>query len=146
MEVPRLREFGEVNIPDDVALKLKRIGSATNDRKLKHQKEVLHPLRSKGGTKPGSLLKRKIPVRLGDWDTSQLGHLKADMVVHCGLSTLGEYVNTLNTTEISSGWRKGEAILGRSQEDSFWALKETRKRIPFEWKGLGSDNGQEFIN
>jgi hypothetical protein len=146
VEVDRLREFGELNIPDDVTLKLKKISSATIDRKLKHQREVLHLLRSKGGPKPGSLLKQKIPIRLTEWDTSQVGYIEADMVVHCGSSTFGEYANTLNTTEISSGWWEGEAIMGRSQEYSFWALKEIRKRTPFEWKGLDSDNGQEFIN
>ncbi|MCL0106929.1 hypothetical protein M1N63_00655 [Thermodesulfovibrionales bacterium] len=36
--------------------------------------------------------------------------------------------------------------MGRSQEHSFWALKEIRKRTPFEWRGLDSDNGQEFVN
>ena len=60
-EVDRLREFGELNIRDDVALKLRKISSATSDRKLKHQREVLHLLRSKGGPKPGSLLKQKLP-------------------------------------------------------------------------------------
>ena len=68
------------------------------------------------------------------------------MVVHCGSSTLGEYVNTLSTTEISSGWWEGEAIMGKSQEHSFWALKQIRKRTPFAWRGLDSDNGSEFIN
>ena len=130
-EVDRLREFGEVNIQDDVALKLRKISSATIDRKLKHQREVLHLLRSKGGLKPGSLLKQKIPVRLTQWDTSQVGYVEADMVVHCGSSTLGEYVNTLSTTEISSGWWEGEAIMGSLRnmasrferdkgKDSFW--------------------------
>ena len=142
VEIDRLREFGELNIPDDVALKLKKVSSATIDRKLKHQREFLHLLKSKGGPKPGSLLKQKIPIRLTQWNTSQVGYVEADMVVHCGSSTFGEYVNTLNTT----GWWEGEAIMGRSQEHSFWALKEIRKRTPFTWKGLDSDNGQEFIN
>jgi hypothetical protein len=75
-----------------------------------------------------------------------VGYVEADMIVHCGASTLGEYVNTLSTTEISSGWWEGEAIMGRSQEYAFWALKEIRKRTPFEWKGLDSDNGPEFVN
>lgn len=145
-EVDRLREFGELNIPDEVVLKLKKISSATVDRKLRHQREVLHLLRSKSGSKPGSLLKQKIPIRLTEWDTSQVGYVEADIVVHCGSSTLGEYVNTLSTTEISSGWWEGEAIMGKSQEHSFWALKEIRKRTPFEWQGLDSDNGSEFIN
>ncbi|MBT9144084.1 MAG: hypothetical protein DDT29_02498 [Dehalococcoidia bacterium] len=146
VEVDRLMELGELEVSDEVALKLKRMSSATIDRKLKHQREVFHLLRSKGGPKPGSLLKQKIPIRLTEWDTSMVGYVEADIVVHCGASTLGEYVNTLSTTEISSGWWEGEAIMGKSQEYTFWALKEIRKRTPFEWKGLDSDNGGEFIN
>jgi len=103
VELDRLRDLGELRISDEVALKLKRISSATIDRKLKHQREALHLLRSKDGPKPGSLLRQRIPVRLTEWDTSQLGYVEADIVVHCGSSTLGEYVNTLSTTEIPCG-------------------------------------------
>jgi len=96
--------------------------------------------------KPGYLLKQKIPVRL-TWDTSKVGYVEMDFVVHCGSSTLClPYVNTLSVTEISSGWWEGEAIMSRSQEHSFWALKEIRGRTPFDWKGIDSDNGPEFIN
>ena len=145
-EVDRLRELREIEIPEEVAFKLKMISPATIDRKLKHQREFLHLLKVKGGPKPGYLLKQKIPIRLTQWDTSKLGYVEMDFVVHCGSSTLGEYVNTLSTTEISSGWWEGEAIMGRSQELSFWALKEIRKKTPFDWKGIDSDNGPEFIN
>lgn len=146
IEVDRLRGFGELMVSDEVALKLKMMSSATIDRKLKHQREFLHLSRSKGGPKPGYILKQKIPVKLTEWDTSIVGYSEIDMVVHCGSSTVGEYVNTLSTTEISSGWWEGEAIMGKSQEHSFWAVKEIRERTPFDWKGIDSDNGPEFIN
>jgi len=146
VEVARLRELGEIEISEEVALKLKMISPATIDRKLKHQREFLHLLRVKGGPKPGYLLKQKIPIRLTQWDTGKVGYVEMDMVVHCGSSALGEYVNTLSVTEISSGWWEGEAIMGRSQDYSFWALKEIRKRTPFNWKGIDSDNGSESIN
>jgi len=145
-EVDRLSALGEIEIPDEVALKLKMMSPATIDRKLKHQREFLHLLRVKRGPKPGYLLKQKIPIRLTQWDTSKVGYVEMDFVVHCGSSALGEYANTLSTTEISSGWWEGEAIMGKSQEYSFWALKEIRKRTPFNWKGIDSDNGPEFIN
>ena len=145
-EVDRLRKLGELGVSDEVALKLKSISSATIDRKLTHQREVMHLLRSRGGPKPGSLLKQKIPIRLTQWDTSQVGYVEMDMVVHCGSSTLGEYINTLSTTEVSSGWWEGEAIMGKSQEHTFWALKSIRGRTPFGWRGVDSDNGGEFIN
>ena len=145
-EVDRLMELGEIETSDEVALKLKAMSPATIDRKLKHQREFLHLSRSKGGPKPSYLLKQKIPIKLTEWDTSIVGYLEVDSVVHCGSSTFGEYVNTLSSTEISSGWWEGEAIMGKSQEYSFWALKEIRKRNPFDWKGIDSDNGSEFIN
>ena len=53
VELDRLRHLGEVGVCNDVALKLRRMSSATIDRKLKHQREVLRLLRSKGGPKPG---------------------------------------------------------------------------------------------
>jgi len=101
VEVDRLRELGELEVSDEVMLKLKRMSSATIDRKLKPQREVVHLLRSKGGPKTGSLLQQKIPIRLTEWDTSVVGYVEADMVVHCGASTLGEYVNTLSATRTS---------------------------------------------
>ncbi|MCL0093191.1 hypothetical protein M1N92_06045 [Dehalococcoidia bacterium] len=104
VEVDRLSELGELRVSGEVASKL---NEPTIDRKLKHQREVLHLLKSKGGPKPGSLLKQKIPIRLTEWDTSKVGYIEG-MVVHCGASTSGEYINTLNTTEISSGWWEGE--------------------------------------
>ena len=146
VEPDRLRELGELKVSDEVALKLRTISSATIDRKLKHQREMLHLLRSKGGPKPGSLLKGKIPIRLTEWDTSKTGYVEMDLVVHCGSSTLGEYINTLSTIEVSSGWWEGEAIMGKSQQSTFQALKKIRERTPFDWKGLDSDNGSEFIN
>ena len=145
-EVERLRRLGELKISNDVALKLRGISSATIDRKLAHQREVSYLLRSKSGPKPGSILKQKIPIRLTEWDTSKVGYVEMDLVIHCGSSTLGEYINTLSTTEVSSGWWEGEAIMGKSQEYTFQALKRIRERIPFECKGLDSDNGGEFIN
>ena len=40
VELDRLREFNEIRICEDVALRLKTMSSATIDRKLKHQREV----------------------------------------------------------------------------------------------------------
>jgi len=146
VETDRLREFGELQISDEVTLKLKVMSPATIDRKLKHQREFLYLSRSKSDPKPASLLRQKIPIKLTQWDTSEVGYTEIDLVVHCGASSLGEYVNTLSITEISSGWWEGKAIMGKSQDHTFWALKEVRERTPFEWKGVDSDNGSEFIN
>ena len=135
VELARLMDLGELRVSDEVALKLRTMSSATIDRKLKHQREVLHLLRSKGGPKPGSLLKRKIPIRLTEWDTSKTGYVGMDLVVHCGSSTFGDYINTLSTTEVSSGWWEGEAIMGKSQQSTFQALKQIRGGLRLTGRG-----------
>jgi len=145
-ETSRLRQLEEIFISSEVAQKLATISPATIDRKLKHQREVLHLNRKRGGPKPASLLYKKVPIRLTEWDTSQLGFLEIDLVIHCGSSPLGLYICSLNTVEISSGWWEAEAIMGKGQDPTFKALKGIRKRTPFGWKGVDSDNGPEFIN
>jgi hypothetical protein len=145
-EIARLRELGEIKVSDEVANKLKEISPATIDRKLKKQREVLCLKRARGVPKPGSLLKSKIPIRLTEWDTSEVGYVEMDLVIHCGSSTLGEYVSTLSTTEIATGWWEGEALMGKSQEATFWGFRRIRERTPFKWLGIDSDNGSEFMS
>ncbi len=122
VELDRLRNLSELRVSDEVALKLKRMSSAAIDRKLRHQREVRHLLTSEGVPKPGSLLKRKIPIRLTEWDTSKMGYVEMDLVVHCGSSSFGEYINALSTTEVCSGGWEAEAIMSKSQQSAFPAL------------------------
>ncbi len=35
--------------------------------------------------------------------------------------------------------------MGKSQDATFWALKEIRQNSPFDWKSMDSNNGSEFI-
>jgi len=145
-EVARLRQLEEIFIPSEVAEKLKAISPATIDRKLKHQREVLHLKRSRAKPKPSSLLYRKIPIKLTEWDTSKVGFLEIDLVTHCGSSASGLYICSLNTVEISSGWWEAEAVMGKGQDPTFEALKRIRERAPFQWLGIDSDNDSAFIN
>jgi hypothetical protein len=145
-EVSRLRQLEEIIIPNEVAKRLEKISPATIDRKLKHQRQVLHLLRNRSSPKPSSLLYKKIPIKLTEWDTSQVGFLEMDLVTHCGSSTRGLYICSLNTVEISSGWWEAEAVMGKGQDPTFEALKRIRERAPFKWLGIDSDNDSAFIN
>jgi len=144
-EVDRLRKMGELRISENISEKLKKISSATIDRLLKPKKEAWRYER-RGSQQKGSLLYKKIPLRLTDWDTQKVGYVEMDLVCHCGASTSGEYVSSLSTMEIASGWWEAEAIMGRAQYRTFEALKEIRQRTPFEWLGIDSDNDSMFLN
>ena len=145
VELDRLRAFGEINITDQETSLLKTISSSTIDRKIRYIKNRY----SKKGfttTKPGTLLKQKIPIRLTEWDTNKIGFQEVDLVAHCGNNASGQFVYTISLVEIATGWWEGEAIMGKGQRTTFEGLKLIRTRSPFHWLGLDSDNGGEFIN
>jgi hypothetical protein len=99
-----------------------------------------------GHTKPGTLLKTQIPIRTDHWDVTQPGYLEIDLVVHCGPSASGEYVCSLNLTDIQTGWTQTRAIKGKGEAGVVAALEAMRQELPFEVLAIDSDNGSEFIN
>jgi hypothetical protein len=99
-----------------------------------------------GRTKPGSLLKHHIPLRTDRWDVTTPGFTEIDLVAHCGSWGDGEFVHSLNLTDIHTTWVETAAVLGRSQAAVQAALEELRQALPFRLCGIDSDNGAEFIN
>jgi hypothetical protein len=141
-----LEHHQELMLPAEVKSQLLKMSRATIDRCLKAARfeEKRHGLST---TKPGTLLKKAIPVRtFADWDDARPGFVEVDLVAHCGDSVEGQFLNTLTTTDISTGWTDCAAVLHRSQQLVFQAIQNMRQRLPFPLLGLDSDNGGEFIN
>lgn len=141
-----LEHHQELFLSEAVKSQLFKMSRATIDRCLKPARfeERAHGLCT---TKPGSLLKQAIPIRTyADWDNARPGFVEVDLVAHCADSAEGQYLNTLTTTDISTGWTDCEAVLHRSQQLVFAAIQHMRQRLPFPLLGLDSDNGGEFIN
>jgi len=145
-ETDRLRRQNELICSDETAFKLKQMGSATIDRKLKRQKEV-ERIKRKYQRKMCPLLYQQIPIKVfAEQDRFVLGNIQIDLVEHCGSSAAGEFVNTLTATDIFSGWTEQEAFMGKGQENTQKGIDNARKRCPFLWKEIHSDGGTEFIN
>ena len=145
-EVDRIRRDRELICSDEVAEKLKSISPSTIDRALQHTKEVEH-LKNKYHEKINPLLYQKIPVRVfAEQDRGTAGNIQIDCIEHCGASASGEFINTLSSTDIATGWWEGEGIMGRGKERTKEAISQARARYPFLWKEVHSDNGTEFIN
>lgn len=144
--IRRLEYFGELKIEPEVRAKLLRISAATIDRLL-HAERRKHELRGRGGTKPGTLLKKQIPLRtFSEWNEHRPGFVEIDLVGHDGGLLQGDYLQTLDMTDIYSGWTEVQAVQNKAQVWVFAALKELRARLPFPLRGIDSDNGSEFIN
>ena len=98
-------------------------------------------------TKPGTLLKKAIPVRtFANWDDAQPSFLELDLVAHCGDSISGEYIRTLDTADVSTGWSECVAVPNRGQLTVFGALQVVRQWLPFPLCGIDSDNDSALIN
>lgn len=137
---------GELEVSPGVAAKLQTISPATADRLLKVARNH-RPWLSNGTTRPGTLLKRQIPVRtFADWQETRAGFAEVDLVAHCGQTTDGEYLNSLVLTDIATGWTEPVAVLNRSLATVTAAIRLAQKHLPFDLLGLDSDNGSEFIN
>jgi hypothetical protein len=104
-------------------------------------------LRGRSGTKPGTLLKKQIPIRtFAEWDEQRPGFVEIDLVAHDGGLAAGDYCQTLDLTDIATTWTETLAVRNKAQAWVFAALKEIRQKLPFSLLGIDSDNGSEFIN
>jgi hypothetical protein len=65
------------------------------------------------------------------WDEPTPGHFETDLVHHCGPVANGQYAHTLQMLDVTTGWSKRRAILGRSQLVVQDAFRRIRMRLPF---------------
>jgi hypothetical protein len=145
-EVDRLRSLGEIVCSDEVLMKLKKITSSTIDLKLEHEKHVILE-KHKYEKKINPLLCQMVPVKTAsELDRSRPGVIGLDCVEHCGSNASGEYVLTLATTDIFSGWWEGEVVMGKGQERALTAINEVCDRYPCNWKEVHPDNGGNILN
>ena len=97
-------------------------------------------------TKPGSLLKKQVPIKLNQWDESKPGFIEADTVAHCGSSASGQFALTLNVVDIATGWTEQRAVWGKGRQGVFDAIKSITEALPFDVLGFDCDNGGELLN
>lgn len=137
--------FKDFIIPEPIQAQLLGISAATIDRIFaRHRKKFKSHGHST--TKPGSLVKKRIPIQTNQWDQTVPGFLEADTVAHCGDSMQGQFVYTVNCVDIASGWTEQRAVWGRGESGVLSAIQHIEGALPFTIKGFDCDNGSEFLN
>ena len=124
---------------------LREISASSIERLLRADKSKYGKL-GLATTKPGSLIRKQIPIKTRQWDETQPGFIEADTVAHCGGSLSGTFVYSLNIVDIATGWTEARALWGKGQRTAFSAIKSIEESLPFRLRGFDSDNGGEFIN
>lgn len=126
-----LERHGELQFDAPLRDKLCAISAASVDRLLAGERRRLN-VRGRSGTKPGTLLKGQIPIRtFAEWDQTQPGFVEIDLVGHDGGISQGDFCQTLDVTDVASGWTETEAVLNKAQVWVFEALQRIRARLPF---------------
>ncbi len=140
-----LERLGHLHLSGEDRQLLVKISRSTIDRLLAPARKRLQP-RGRSTTKPGTLLKKAIPIRtFADWNEDGPGFLEIDLVAHCGESTSGDYLCTLDTVDIATCWSECIIPVNRGQHAVHDAIKEIRQRLPFPLLGIDSDNDGSFI-
>ena len=144
--IPVLEKWEEIKLSAKVREKLLKISAATIDRLLSETRKK-YRIKGRSTTRPGTLLKKSIPIRtFADWDEARPGFFEVDLVSHDGGAVRGDFIQSLNFTDISTGWDEMIAVKNKAQRWVFSGIETIKERLPFSILGIDSDSGSEFIN
>jgi hypothetical protein len=99
----------------------------------------------KSTTKKSSVISM-VPIRMDGWNTAEAGVAQVDTVAHCGDTVAGDYVITVNGTDVATLWGTRRAQWCKGQEATRISLEAMRSDSPFLWTEIHPDSGVEFIN
>lgn len=141
-----LTRFKEIEVNREDERLILAMSESTMDRQLKVARKKLQ-LKARSGTKPGTLLKAQIPIKMWtDWDHTKPGFLEIDSVHHNGGNPSGHYCYTVSQEDVATGWHENTAHLGKSEVYTSKAIADGGDRFPFPILGLDFDTGGEFVN
>ncbi len=144
--VAAMERFDELTLTDRQREQLVAMSAATIDRRLSPERARLK-VKGRSGTKPGTLLKGRIPIKtFSEWDDAVPGFCQVDLVGHEGGNARGDFCQSLDLTDVATGWTEPGVVKNKAQVWVFAELKRIRTELPFDLLGLDSDNGSEFIN
>lgn len=120
------------------------MSASTIDRML--SKAGVKVQRGLSGTKPGTILKKHIPIKTDQWNEEKPGFLEADTVAHCGSSLAGDFAWSVTMTDICTAWTENRAVWNKGAIGVLTQIEDIEKSLPFDILGFDSDNGNEFLN
>jgi len=140
-----LARHGEIKVSPLLLDQLSRISLSTVTRTLNRLRQDERRLPRKGPAQANRVA-REIPMKRIPWNEEHPGHFEVDAVHHCGHSSSGHYVHTIQMVDVATAWTEQVATLGRSytvMEDGF---RRILARLPFQVLEIHPDNGSEFLN
>ena len=142
-----LQAHAEISLTAEVREQLNTISVSSVRRRLPRLQRVTDRIaQSKRSGQLTFAERQAIPIRRIDWQEQCPGHFETDLVHHCGISSDGQYVHTLQMLDVASGWSECVAVLGRSYLVMHDGFEHIASRLPFEIHEIHPDNGAEFLH
>ncbi len=149
---PMISEYVQIFIRDDTwknsdeaTGKLLKMSERTTKRRVVKFEQVRRKGQGFSSTSPSNI-KTIIPVFMGPWKDMDPGHEQIDTVAHCGSTLKGDFVYTLNSTDVSTLWNILGAQWNKGEQATIENRDKIRKRLPVPHIHDHSDTGSEFIN
>src|SRR4030042_3776004 len=98
-----LARHGEIEASPRLLDQLSRISVSTLRRILNRLGQD-EPRLPRKGPAPANRVAREIPMKRIPWNEQQPGHFEVDAVHHCGQSSAGHYVHTVQMVDVATGW------------------------------------------
>lgn len=140
-----LRRDGDWKQSKETTRKLLAMSLGTVKKRVSGFKRMSFLSHGKSTTSPG-VIHGLIPVRSGPWDEARAGTMQIDTVAHCGGSTAGDYVFTVNSTDVAMLWGVRRAQWNKGQTATVRSMEAMDKDAPFPIIEWHPDSGSEFIN
>jgi hypothetical protein len=130
---------------DEVTKKLVAMSLGTMKKRVAKFKRKQFVTKGKSSTSP-STIHSLIPVRRGEWSTSPTGTIQIDTVAHCGHSLAGDFVYTVNCTDVTTLWGERRAQWNKGKIATVRSMTEIEQQVPFPILEWHPDSGSEFVN
>ncbi len=140
-----LKRDGQWNHTEEATENLLLMKEHTVRRRVSAMRTKHHGDKGLSGTKP-SALKTIIPIFKGPWDNMPPGNGQLDTVAHCGSSLAGDFIWSLNYTDIATYWIVTRAQWNKGQRATLNNMEFVKNALPFPWLMGHPDTGSEFIN
>lgn len=136
---------GEWNHPESVSKKILAMSLGTVKKRVAGFSRKTFLAHGKSSTQP-SAIHTLIPLHTGPWNDAPAGTVQVDTVAHCGGSLVGDFIYTVNCTDVPTLWGARRAQWNKGKTATVESMERMEKQLPFPILEWHPDSGSEFIN
>jgi hypothetical protein len=142
-----MTNHGQLWVDENTLGKLATVSVSTLKRMLANTNKSKEKIaRKRFPKRKRNSLKESFPMRRIPFDTPKPGHFEVDLVLHCDENNSGDYINTIQMSDITTGWCAIQAVYGRSYRVMVDGFECMLIDLPIPVIEIHPDNGIEFFN